>query len=339
MHSITCRLRSIPRWPTPSNVMVSTWACDGTERSPGTMMSSAAVTDSHRTSSGNGVEATRRNNGEPGRSARTISGNGNTPAQGDPPNGDPRVMTCVNPPVQTTVGDGLRDDNTAQTVSDQMHLVCTGSHTGSFPPRRPVAQPAAPPTFRAADSSSLRRSGLGLSGCARPTTSLPWCPRSRGRAARDVWRDAAGASTGGEVLLGSSKPPLTRRRGVIAAADISIAASLACTLAARPAVRTAARAPPSTRRGVVRPLCLRGSQTRCLRCRLVGCSCTMSCPLSYLFENDGRRIGCRQCQPQSRVRGCRSRSLLATGKPRRSPMAPPVKARLLLQLAGRRHWR
>ena len=92
MHPITCRLKSIPRWPTPSNVMVSTWACDGTERSPGTMMSSAAVTDSHRTPSGNGAEATRRNSGEPGRSARTISVNGNTPAHGDPPNGDPRVM-------------------------------------------------------------------------------------------------------------------------------------------------------------------------------------------------------------------------------------------------------
>jgi hypothetical protein len=36
--------------------MVSTWVCDGIERSPGTMMSSAAVTDSHRTPSGDGAE-------------------------------------------------------------------------------------------------------------------------------------------------------------------------------------------------------------------------------------------------------------------------------------------
>ena len=91
------------------------------------MMSSAAVTDSHRTPSGIGAEATRRNTGEPGRSARTISTNGSTPAQGDPPNGEPRVMTVSTRPLRPTVGDGLRDDNTAQTVSDQMHLVCTGS--------------------------------------------------------------------------------------------------------------------------------------------------------------------------------------------------------------------
>ena len=38
-------------------MMVSTWACDGTERSPGTTMSNAALTDSQRTLSGNGAEA------------------------------------------------------------------------------------------------------------------------------------------------------------------------------------------------------------------------------------------------------------------------------------------
>jgi hypothetical protein len=80
------------------------------KRSPSTMMSSAAVTDSHRTPAGIGAEASRRNTGEPGRSARTISTNGNTPAQGDPPNGEPKVMT----------------------VSDQMHLVGTGCTQDRF---------------------------------------------------------------------------------------------------------------------------------------------------------------------------------------------------------------
>ena len=60
---------------------------------------SDAVTDSHRTPSGIGAETTRRNTGEPGRSARTISTNGSTPAQGDPPNGEPRVMTVSTRPL------------------------------------------------------------------------------------------------------------------------------------------------------------------------------------------------------------------------------------------------
>ncbi len=63
------------------------------------MTSSAAVSDSHRTPSGNGVDARRLNNGEPARSSRTISRNGSTPAQGDPPNGEPRVMTVSIRPV------------------------------------------------------------------------------------------------------------------------------------------------------------------------------------------------------------------------------------------------
>jgi hypothetical protein len=73
---------------------------------------------------------------------------------------------------------------------------------------------------------------------------------------------------------------LARRSGVIAAADINIAASLACTIAARPTVRTAARAPLNTRRGVVRPLCLREPQTCSFGCLPVGCNCDMSWPLA-----------------------------------------------------------
>jgi len=98
MQPITWRLSSIPRWPTPLTVMVSTWAWVGTDRIPGTMMSSAAVTASHRTPSGTGAEARRCNSGEPGRSARTISTNGTRPAQGDPPNGEPRVTTVSTSP-------------------------------------------------------------------------------------------------------------------------------------------------------------------------------------------------------------------------------------------------
>jgi hypothetical protein len=77
--------------------------------------------------------------------------------------------------------------------------------------------------------------------------------------------DTVEASTGVEELLAPSKPPPTRRSGVIAAADNNMAASFACAVAARPTVRTAARAPPSTRRGVVRPRCLREAQTRSFR--------------------------------------------------------------------------
>ena len=62
-------------------------------------MSSVAVTDSHRTPSGNGVEASRRNSGAPGRSALTISTTGSTPAQGDPPNGEPSVITVSTRPI------------------------------------------------------------------------------------------------------------------------------------------------------------------------------------------------------------------------------------------------
>jgi hypothetical protein len=53
------------------------------------------------------------------------------------------------------------------------------------------------------------------------------------------------ASTADEEMLAPSKPPVTSRKGVIAAADISIAASFACTIAARRTVRIAARALPS----------------------------------------------------------------------------------------------
>ena len=80
----TCRLRSIPRWPTPPTVMVSTAAWAGTDRRPGTIRSSVAVNASHRTPSGTGAVASRRNNGEPSRRARAIAPTGSRFAQGDP---------------------------------------------------------------------------------------------------------------------------------------------------------------------------------------------------------------------------------------------------------------
>src|SRR4029079_8129145 len=92
--------------------------------------------------------------------------------------------------------------------------------------------------------------------------------------------DAVQAFTGGEELLAPSKPPPDRSSSESAADVINIAASLACTIAARPTVRTAARAPLNTRRGVVRPLCLREPQTCSFGCLGVGCNCDMSWPLA-----------------------------------------------------------
>ena len=100
MQSTTRRLISMPRWPMPSTVMVSTSAWAGTDRGRGTMMSSPAVTANHRTPTGTGAEARRRNKGEPGRRARSRSPNGSRSAQGDPPNGEPKVMTVSTSPTR-----------------------------------------------------------------------------------------------------------------------------------------------------------------------------------------------------------------------------------------------
>ena len=87
------------------------------------MMSSVAVNASHRTPSGIGAEASRRSSGEPSRSSRMIGPNGSRCAHGEPPKGDPEGDDGVDLPGEATAGDGLRDDDPAQAVSDQMHLV------------------------------------------------------------------------------------------------------------------------------------------------------------------------------------------------------------------------
>ena len=96
----TFGLRSIPLCPTPPTVSASTSALIGTDRRPGTTTSNLAVKASHRTPSGNGPEASRRNSGEPSRSARAISPNGSRLAHGEPPNGDPRVTTVSTCPLR-----------------------------------------------------------------------------------------------------------------------------------------------------------------------------------------------------------------------------------------------
>ena len=100
MWPTTCRLRSIPLWPTPPTSTVSTSGWGGTDRKPGTIMSAVAVNASHRTPSGNGAAASRRNSGEPSRSAGTIAPNGSSAAHGEPPKGAPRVTTVSTSPVR-----------------------------------------------------------------------------------------------------------------------------------------------------------------------------------------------------------------------------------------------
>ena len=105
-------------------------------------MSSVAVNASHRTPSGTGAEASRRNSGEPSRSSGTIAPNGSRFAHGEPrrvPEGDDRVDL----PGEATARDGLRDDDTAQTMSDQMQLVRAGFrqdplHLGDEPVGQPL---------------------------------------------------------------------------------------------------------------------------------------------------------------------------------------------------------
>ena len=113
-------------WPTPPTVTVSTSGWGGTDRRPGTIMSAVAVNASHRTPSGTGAEASRRNSGEPSRSARTIAPNGSSAAHGEPPKGARNGDDRVDLPSEATACDGLRDDDPAQAVTDQMHLVRAG---------------------------------------------------------------------------------------------------------------------------------------------------------------------------------------------------------------------
>ena len=89
-------------------------------------MSSVAVNANHRTPSGTGAEASRRNSGEPSRSARTIAPNGSRFAHGEPPKGDPEGDDRVDLPGEATARDGLRDDDPAQAVSNQIYLVRAG---------------------------------------------------------------------------------------------------------------------------------------------------------------------------------------------------------------------
>jgi hypothetical protein len=173
-HPITRRFRSIPRWPTPLTVMVSTWAGDGTDRSPGTMMSSAAVTDSHRTPSGNGVEASRRNSGDPGRSARTISTTGSTPAQGDPPNGEPSVITVSTRPIS-------RGFEIASAIMTPPRL-CQTRCTLSARCRANASSTSAPADQRAAPRISDRRIGHRVDTSAPRTQGL----RNQGPARLDA---------------------------------------------------------------------------------------------------------------------------------------------------------
>ncbi len=146
MRLTTCRLRSIPLWPTPPTVTVSTSAWVGTDRRPGTIMSSVAVTPADRMPSGTGAER-----------FDTIVANfpavpGLSPQrkQACPwrtPEGCPEGDDRVDLPGEATTCDGLRDHDPAQAVSDQ----CTWSapvDTTTSPPRRRAGRRAAPPRFR-----------------------------------------------------------------------------------------------------------------------------------------------------------------------------------------------
>jgi hypothetical protein len=130
-------------------------------------MSSVAVNASHRTPSGSGAEASRRNRGDPSRSARITAPIGSRFAHGDPANGAARVTTVSTSPVRRPPRDGLRDDHPTQAVSDKIAPCLPRFETTASQPRPRVGRRAAPPRLRRACRSSRRRSGLGHLGFAR----------------------------------------------------------------------------------------------------------------------------------------------------------------------------
>jgi len=89
-------------------------------------MSSVAVNASHRTPSDTGAEASRRNSGEPSRSTRTTATKWQQVRPRRAPEGCREGDDPVDLPGEATARDGLRDDDPAKAVSDQMHLVRAG---------------------------------------------------------------------------------------------------------------------------------------------------------------------------------------------------------------------
>ena len=124
MWSTTRRLTSIPRWPTPSTFMVSTWELVW-HRSQARHddVECGRVNASHRTSSGAGAQASRCNRGEP---SRTL---------GHPLNGNRFAQASLEGAIRGDHSKPVRwrrpsamvmpSDDPAKAVSDQMHLVRT----------------------------------------------------------------------------------------------------------------------------------------------------------------------------------------------------------------------
>ena len=91
---------------------------------PGTTMSSVALIASHGTPSGTGVEPSRRKSGatfpqRPDNRPETVQDGARRDLSERCAEGDNRVDLSGEP----TACDGLRDDNPAEAVFDQMHLI------------------------------------------------------------------------------------------------------------------------------------------------------------------------------------------------------------------------
>ena len=225
-------------------VTVSTAAWAGTARTPGTTMSSVALIASHRTPSGTGAEPSRRKSGEPSRSARTIAPNGTRCAHGEPPNGAPRVtivstfpasrppaMACAMTtpprlwPIKCTLSAPVCDNDSLNLDDEPVGYLLHGSSER-----------------RVGERVDCQAFGGECFGATKDQLDfVP--PEAVARAAPGASRVAGRAGTGRSAPNAGSVPPPTRcsDAGIVTTDAIS-PSSYACTIAARPIVRTSVRA-------------------------------------------------------------------------------------------------